>query len=209
MMSLSAAIGFGMMSLAISISPGASWAYIISTTASRGIRAGLLAVCGNATGILAHGFVAAIGLMTLLTWTSETTFQVLRCAGAVYLIFLAIRTLLQRPENSEVVAPVSAAEKRRIFRDGFFVNLLNPKVMFLMIALLPQFLAPEKGLIAVQVILFGIMHACIASSVLTSLAILTDRVSKMTMPGGRFRNILRVGSAIVLMVFSLQLLIGG
>ena len=158
-------IGFAGVSLAIALSPGASWLYVISNTVSHGKGSGRAAIAGNATGILCHGILAAIGLSALVAYSAEV-YATLRWLGGLYLMYLAVRTI-RTPSpfvrNTETREPLSAF---LIYRGGILMNLLNPKVALLMVALLPQFIAIEGSLLS-QTLSLAVLHAVIASAVLS------------------------------------------
>ena len=200
---------FGAVSLAIVVSPGASWAYVIESAARGGMKNGLRAVAGNGTGILIHATVAAAGLMTLLRWSSETVLLSLRWGGAAYLCYLSLRTFAQVFHSTDTPPAETAVSLSRTFRNGVLVNVLNPKVMLLMVALLPQFLRPEQGSIGLQIFQLGLIHAVIASTLLSGLALLTCAASQSEQVGSpRMRSGLRLLSAIVLLVCAAGMLAG-
>ena len=152
------------MSLAVALSPGPSWAYVLSSTLNGGRRAGFAAIAGNATGILVHTAAAAAGVAALIA-NSPTLFEALRTAGAVYLLYLAYRA---------VCAPAVAkgeSPPEKVWFGGVTMSLLNPKITLLMLALLPQFIDPGAGSTAWQAAALGALHASIASTVLTVLTL--------------------------------------
>ena len=168
MATTSAILGFATASLAIALSPGPSWIYVISTTAGEGRRAGWLAVAGNGTGILCHVLAASLGITALLE-VSSVGYQFLRFAGAFYLIYLGVRMLFAKPKATATAASTAPRSRAAIFRAGLLVNVLNPKMALLMLALLPQFIDPARGSTVLQTLAIGGMHVAIASAVLSTL----------------------------------------
>ncbi|HRX78124.1 MAG: LysE family translocator [Planctomycetaceae bacterium] len=176
MVDFASAIGFASFSLAIAVSPGPSWLYVISSTTRRGRTAGLAAVAGNATGIMCHVIAAALGLSAILHY-SATAYTIVKWAGALYLMFLAVRIVLDR---SSTIAPNPIGRARclrSVYRDGVFVNALNPKVSLLMLAILPQFIDVAAGQVAIQLLCLGSIHAVIASIVLTLIVMVATRTA--------------------------------
>ncbi|MEE9603533.1 MAG: LysE family translocator [Thermoguttaceae bacterium] len=158
--------GFAAVSLAIALAPGPSWIYVISTTARQGRSAGLAAVAGNATGIVCHVAAAALGLSAVLHY-SATLYTAIRWIGSLYLMFIAIRIIRDRSMAALARQKCEKRTLRRVYRGGVLMNVLNPKVSLLMLALLPQFVVPAHGNATVQIVVLGGLHVVIASCVLT------------------------------------------
>src|SRR5215831_1024556 len=87
---------------------------------------------------LVHALAAALGMSALLA-SSATAFSVVKYAGAAYLIWLGIRKILARDEAARAGIGLVRHGYMRLFRDGFVVNLLNPKTALFFFAFLPQF----------------------------------------------------------------------
>src|SRR4051794_13680619 len=151
---------FCLAATALIVIPGPAVLYIVSQSVGLGRRAGLVSASGVASGGLAHVVAAAIGLSGLLL-SSATLFGVVKFAGAGYLIYLGGRRLLGL-EASALAAPTEPRSRSRLYRDGAVVNILNPKTALFFYAFLPQFLDPDKGSIAVQAMMLGVMFVAIA-----------------------------------------------
>lgn len=144
---------FLIAALGLVIIPGPSVMYIIACSVDQGRQAGMISALGIAAGNIAHVTAATLGLSALLM-SSALAFMAVKYAGAAYLIYLGIRTLLTRAEHQP--ASVTAPRKlRRIFSQGLLVNLLNPKTALFFLAFLPQFVDPARGTITGQILLFG------------------------------------------------------
>jgi len=129
----------------LNLTPGPDVLYIVSSALRSGVRAGMVAALGIVSGCFVHVFAAALGVGALLA-TSATAFNVLKWAGAVYLMWMGIRLLIARGGGSSIVpAAVSAqavVDLWRVYRQGFLTNVLNPKVALFFLAFVPQFIAP-------------------------------------------------------------------
>jgi threonine/homoserine/homoserine lactone efflux protein len=99
-----------------------------------------------------HIAAAALGLSALLL-SSAMAFNVVKYAGAGYLIYLGVRTLLRKEKLEQT--KVQTARLDRVFYQGVFVNLLNPKTALFFFAFMPQFINPTRGAVAMQVVLLG------------------------------------------------------
>ena len=143
---------FAAAALALLVIPGPSVLYVVTRSVEQGRRAGLISVLGLHTGTLVHITAAATGLSALLL-ASATLFNVVKLVGAAYLVFLGVSRLARR------IAPERRAVERaslgRIYAQGFVVNVLNPKTALFFVAFFPQFVAPGRGPVAVQVLVLG------------------------------------------------------
>jgi threonine/homoserine/homoserine lactone efflux protein len=134
----------------LTATPGPDMLLIASRSLSQGRMAGLLTYAGIAIGSYLQAFAAAFGLSQLFILV-PTAYDVLRWVGAAYLAWTTLRS------QAPLFAPgrVAAVPLRRIFLQGLWTNLLNPKMALFMLALLPQFLKPELGSITLQVIVLA------------------------------------------------------
>jgi threonine/homoserine/homoserine lactone efflux protein len=166
----------------LAITPGPGIFYVLARSLGEGTRIGLRSSLGTALGGLCHVVAAALGLSALLM-TSATAFEVVRYAGAAYLIFLGVKTLLGlRAEAPE--GPPARAGTGHAFRQGVLTELLNPKTALFFLTFLPQFAQPERGAVAPQLLALGAVSVTLNSGV--------DLV--VAGAAGRARGTLRAGS---------------
>ncbi len=155
---------FAGAALALLIVPGPSVIYIVTRGMHEGRAAALVSVLGVTTATLVHTVFAAAGLSAILA-SSAVAFSVVKYAGSAYLVYLAVRTWVDR-SGERLDVPRPAADLRRVYVEGFLVNLLNPKTALFILALLPQFVDPSRGAAAIQILVLGGM--------LASLGLLSD-----------------------------------
>jgi threonine/homoserine/homoserine lactone efflux protein len=145
--------------LVLLLTPGPVVLYIITRSIDQGRRAGLVSVLGSELGNLFHAFAAAFGLSAILL-SSALAFDVVKYAGAAYLIYLGIRKLRSSEQvKDESLKPDSL---RRIFLQGIMVAILNPKTALFFFAFLPQFVDTTKGNIGPQLLFLGIIFVSMA-----------------------------------------------
>jgi threonine/homoserine/homoserine lactone efflux protein len=157
--SLSTYAVFVVTCLALLAIPGPAVLYIVSRSVDQGRTAGLVSVLGVTSATLVHVTAAAIGLSSLVL-ASTVAFGIVRYAGAAYLVFLGVRRLLSR--QSDVLVEGRAPKSlRRLYVQGFVVNLLNPKTIVFIFAFIPQFVDVEAGHVGVQIVLLGLTLACL------------------------------------------------
>lgn len=150
---------FAGAALALLVVPGPSVLYIVTRGIHQGRPAALVSVLGVTTATLVHTAFAAIGLSAILA-SSATAFALVKYAGSAYLIYLAIRTWRDRSDE-RIDSPSPAVPLRRVYLEGFIVNLLNPKTALFILALLPQFVDPARGAPGLQILLLGGTLACL------------------------------------------------
>jgi threonine/homoserine/homoserine lactone efflux protein len=143
-------------SFILAVTPGPAVFYIVTRSVTQGRRSGLASVAGVALGNLGNALGAAVGLGALLT-VSAVAFQVVKYAGAAYLIFLGVQALRARVSNEP--QPVMASQ---VFRQGFLVALFNPKTAIFFAAFLPQFMQTTEPL--VQSAVLGSMFVGVAAT---------------------------------------------
>ena len=137
--------------------PGPVVMYVVSRSIGHGRSAGLVSVMGTVVGTLCHVAAATLGLSAVLA-SSALAFQFVKYLGAVYLIYLGIRTLRS---SDTVLFEAASGERRlvRLFGQGVFVNLLNPKTALFFLAFLPQFVDPSRGHATLQIFELGVLFA--------------------------------------------------
>ena len=144
---------FVVTSIAVILMPGPGMLHVISNGLTRGSRASIAAALGTTTGVSFHLLCAAFGLAIILK-TSVVAFTLLKFAGAAYLVYLAVKTLLSKESP---VGDMDAGTKsgNSIFWQGIFVNTLNPKLSIFFLAFLPQFIKPELSSATSQTLILG------------------------------------------------------
>ncbi|MAF46709.1 MAG: LysE family translocator [Rhodospirillales bacterium] len=147
--------GFVLAASAVVVSPGPDTIVILRHALNSGTHVGLASVSGVQVGLAAHTALAALGL-SLLIASAPLLFKGLALAGALYLGWLGIQALrapiLRLDGNRDAPQRRPAAA----FAQGFFSNLLNPKVILLYLALLPSFVAPQLGQTGLQLAILGL-----------------------------------------------------
>ncbi len=166
---LPSAAGLGLFvcaALVLLLIPGPSVLYIVGRSVEQGRAAGLVSILGIHAATLFHVAAAALGLSALLA-SSALAFSIVKYAGAAYLIWMGLRKLLSPTPSADDGAPPPARHSYwRLFRDGFIVNLLNPKTALFFLAFLPQFVDVGRGQVASQIVVLGVL--------LTFLGLITD-----------------------------------
>jgi threonine/homoserine/homoserine lactone efflux protein len=152
----------------LNITPGPDMLYVLARATGQGRSAGLASALGVGAGGFFHIFAVAFGLAGLLR-TVPVAYTALRFAGAAYLIYLGVRTLLA-PGAGNKTAPVAPASLIRIFAQGVLTNVLNPKVALFFLAFLPQFIN-RNGSAFAQTVKLGLIFDCSGTVVNVTVAL--------------------------------------
>ncbi|CAM3970419.1 RhtB family transporter [Bordetella tumbae] len=134
--------------------PGPAVLYIIAQSIEQGKKAGLISDLGIHTATLVHVIAAALGLSALLA-SSALAFDIVKYAGAAYLVWLGLKKICTRPTAAGADVPTVKRRYRKLYRDGFIINLLNPKTALFFLAFLPQFVDVSRGHVASQIVFLG------------------------------------------------------
>jgi threonine/homoserine/homoserine lactone efflux protein len=153
-------VAFLFATLVLAVTPGPGVVYIVARTLAQGRAAGIASVAGVALGNLGNALGAAIGLAALFA-ISSLAFAIVKYAGAAYLVYLGLKALRQ-PAATQEALRFEAPRLARIFRDGAFVALLNPKTAIFFAAFLPQFMDPARSA-ACQGAMFGAVFVLVAA----------------------------------------------
>lgn len=160
--------------LILLVTPGPAVIYIITRSIDQGRAAGVVSALGISAGTLIHVIAAALGLSAILV-SSVTAFTIVKYIGAIYLIYLGIRELVNRTEVEEKNFE-EHVNLKHIFIEGAVVNLLNPKLALFMFAFLPQFVKVSNGPGAIQILLLGFILMLLGLCSDSFYALLSSRV---------------------------------
>jgi len=190
---------FALAALALIAIPGPNMVYVATRSMSEGRGAGIQSALGLLTGTAINVFAAAAGLSALIA-SSDIAYHALKYAGAAYLIFLGIKALLARGQAHE--RPASG----RAYRQAIVVQLLNPKVALFFLALLPQFIDPDRGPVATQVLVLGAVLGALGFAMDCGYAFAASSAAARMK---RFRHGNRVTGAVYLALGAAAALTGG
>src|SRR5688572_237462 len=168
-------IVFFTAALALNLSPGPDIAYIVSNTVAHGKRHGFAASFGVCSGAIVHVLAAAFGLSAILA-ASALAFSAVKWVGAAYLIYLGIRALMTAGAGFAIDGnPRKRHSTITVYRQGFMIDVLNPKVAVFFIAFLPQFADPALGHIPAQLVLHGALVIAVGLAVEAVIVLIAAR----------------------------------
>jgi threonine/homoserine/homoserine lactone efflux protein len=151
-MSLATLLCFLGASLAITIAPGPDNIFVMTQGICHGRRAAIITALGMCSGISVHTTAAALGISAIF-YSSLLAFNLVKFAGALYLLYLAAKTI--RQQGAIALSSCAQQPAGALFRRGFIMNVLNPKVAIFFLAFLPQFITPGSGPFPLLMLLLG------------------------------------------------------
>lgn len=175
---------FLVATLALNITPGPDMLYVIARGVGQGRQAGFVSALGIGGGTFVHTFAVALGLSTLLV-SLPVLFDVVRYAGAAYLLYLGVRALVGKTA-SDGPKEMSRESLWRIFSQGVVTNVLNPKVALFFLAFLPQFVDQARGAIGWQIVFLGVLFNISGTLVNSIVGLLSGSVGDRLRRHGRF-----------------------
>ncbi len=164
-------------SIALTLAPGPDNTFVVAQGVSRGRKAAIITALGMCSGVSVHTTAAALGISALL-YSSATAFMVLKYAGAAYLLYLAYKSLKER----QILLPSGTVESQKwwvMFRRGFLMNVVNPKVALFFLAFLPQFVSGRQGDASWQMFILGLLFMAQAAVVFSAIGYLSGSVGDL------------------------------
>ncbi|AXF85439.1 Homoserine/homoserine lactone efflux protein [Ephemeroptericola cinctiostellae] len=150
--------------LLMALTPGPNMIYLISRSLCQGRAAGVMSWFGVVLGFTVHMVCATVGL-TALFMAVPLGYELLKFAGAVYLLWLAWQAVRPGSRSPFEARDLQAESPRKLFTMGLLTSILNPKVAIFYLSVLPQFISPEAGSVFTQSLLLGTTQVCIGSTV--------------------------------------------
>ncbi len=165
MIPLNELLMFALAAFVLVISPGPNMVYLISRSITQGRTAGLISLAGVICGFLFHIIMVSFGLTAIL-FAVPYAYTVLKTLGVLYLLYLAWQAvkpgskgIFEAKKDLPVDGPV------KLFRMGFFTNVLNPKVAVFYLSFFPQFIRPAYGSVFTQSLMLGVTQMLISFTV--------------------------------------------
>lgn len=166
---------FALTALLLAIVPGQGVAMVLRQSLIGGRRAAFFSVAGNSSGLVLWGAMSAVGLSAIFA-KSHTAFNILKYAGVIFLLGLAVQTLIQLKNEFGKFDVVSGAKTKdgAAYRLGLFTNLTNVKAAVFAVAFIPQFV-PHKFSLGLGIFLLACVQAMVSFSWYTFLILAVDK----------------------------------
>ena len=172
-------ISFCLASAALAISPGPDNIFVLVQSLTFGRKSGLAVVCGVISGCLVHTTLVAFGAAALIK-TNDHVFTGLKVLGATYMLFLAYK-VFRGPDNLELKSKnVKQRNFGGLFRTGFIMNVINPKVSIFFLAFFPGFMFSKELSPVWQFYVLGLLFMVVSFAIFASIAMLAGTISSYT-----------------------------
>jgi threonine/homoserine/homoserine lactone efflux protein len=145
--------------------------YVASRSVSQGIKAGIISAVGVFTGCFVHILAAVLGLSIIIA-QSAWLFQLIKYAGAVYLVYLGVKIILTKTKVNNADEKPTEPEYGKLYKQGIITNALNPKVAVFFLSFLPQFVDGHSPFFKVQLLMLGLWFALQGTAVLIIVALI-------------------------------------
>lgn len=174
---------FLLSAILLNLIPGPDTFFVLGNTLTGGRRAGVLSAFGISAGCFVHTLLAALGLSVILA-QSALAFSIVKLAGAGYLIYIGVRTLLSKPDSHVASEERPTVKNRQLFLRGVMTNVMNPKVALFFLAFLPQFIDPSQPYGPLPFVLLGLSFIFTGTCWLLALATFSSFFTARMKPGG-------------------------
>ncbi len=178
-------IPFLIASILLTISPGPDNIYVLMQSISHGKKDGVATTAGLVSGILIHTTLIALGVSAIIK-ESEIIFLVIKSLGAGYLFYLAFKVYKTPHQLDLSGANIEKKSSWSLFKQGFIMNVLNPKVTIFFLAFFPAFIVEEIGGITQQIYMLGFLFMMQAFVIFSGIAILAGSLTHFLRGNDKF-----------------------
>ncbi len=197
---------FVLATFILSISPGPDNIFVLTQSLVNGKKYGLIIVLGLMTGCLIHTSLVAFGLSTIIQ-QNETLFFCIKLLGALYLLYLAYQVF---KSDTKIIIKENKSSKKtmtQLFRTGFLMNVLNPKVTIFFLAFFPEFLFSERLSIIFQFYILGFLFIAISMITFSMIAFLSGSIANYLKQQSRFELYMKWLQIVVFTAISIVILL--
>lgn len=199
-------LSFLLASMALTLSPGPDILYVLTQSISNGKKYGVATAAGLVTGILVHTTLIALGVSAMLK-QSELIFTLIKITGACYLLWMAFQ-VYRAPASVDLQTPNGPKKPLfSLFKQGFLMNVLNPKVTLFFLAFFPGFIDGTSGNITQQIYFLGFLFMLQAFVIFSLVSILADKLTVFIRNNNRFILFLKWFQILVFTVIALLILL--
>ena len=177
-MNIEVLISFIIATATLAFSPGPDNIFVLIQSATYGKKYGFAVVCGLMSGCLVHTSLVALGLSALIQ-ANEKLYWILKVFGAAYMLFLAFKVYKSKQNLSPLTTEVSQKKIIQLFKQGFIMNVLNPKVSIFFLAFFPAFIFSDSISLFKQFYVLGFLFIITSFVVFSSFVILSGFFSKL------------------------------
>ncbi|MEN8186143.1 MAG: LysE family translocator [Bacteroidota bacterium] len=198
-------IPFLTASVLLTLMPGPDIIYVIMQSISNGKKYGIVTALGLVSGIIIHTSLIAFGIAPIIN-NSETLFFVIKLFGASYLFYLAFKTYRSPASVILREGEISKVPLRSLYKQGFIMNVLNPKVAIFFLAFFPGFVVESKENITLQIYTLGIIFMIQAFLVFSMVSLISAKLTAFLRENKKFHVFLKYFQVIVFLSIGIFIL---
>lgn len=172
-------ISFALATSALAISPGPDNIYVLVQSIANGKSFGMATVCGLITGCIVHTTLLAFGVSAIIK-ANESLFFGIKVIGACYLLFLAYKVFKAKADININSENVPKKNLKQLYIQGFFMNVLNPKVTIFFLAFFPGFLFSDSISPELQFYILGGIFMLVSFIIFSSIALSAGKIKRFT-----------------------------
>jgi len=198
--------GFVIATAALAISPGPDNIYVLMQSMANGRKSGLATVAGLMSGCLVHASLLAFGVSAIIK-QSDALFFIIKLLGALYLFYLAFQVFKSDAVIRLNEGSVPKKNLWQLFKQGFIMNVLNPKVAIFFLAFFPGFLFSDSIGTVIQFYILGLLFMLVSFIIFSFIAILAGYISDYINENSRIGLHLKWLQILVFVAIALYILI--
>ena len=183
-------ISFLSASVLLTFMPGPDIIYVMVQSITNGKKYGIVTALGLVSGIIVHTTYIAFGLAALIH-RSDNLFMIIKIFGAAYLFYLAFKTYQSNADIDFETRVKLKPDLLQLYKQGFIMNVLNPKVALFFLAFFPGFIVVSNGNITMQIYILGFLFMLQAFLVFTFVSVVSDRLTGFLRNNLKFENFLK------------------
>ena len=189
----------------LALIPGSDTMFILGKSIMNSRKSGVYSALGICSGILVHTFLAAFGLSLILK-NSLTAFNVVKFLGAMYLVYMGIKSIKSKESLLVTEGATSKENLKKSFFQGMITNILNPKVALFFLAFLPQFVDTTNSYGALPFAILGLTSFVISGIWCVSLSIFASFIAVFLKKNQNFGKVINKISGTIFIVLGINLL---
>jgi len=201
-------LSFIIATAALAISPGPDNIYVLLQSLVHGRKFGLATVAGLITGCLVHTTLVAFGVSIIIK-ANDVLFFSLKLIGAAYLIFLSYKVYQSKSDLNLKSDNIPKKTVPQLFKQGFIMNVLNPKVSIFFLAFFPGFLFSDSMSNVLQFYILGFIFMSVSAVIFSVIALLAGSISKFVKKSSKIGVLLKYLQILVFLGIALIILFSG
>ncbi len=198
-------IPFLTASILLTLMPGPDIIYVMMQSVTNGKKHGIATALGLVSGIIVHTTLIALGIAAVIQ-KSDNLFFIIKVFGACYLFYLAFKIYKSSAEISLQEKETKTKTYIQLFKQGFIMNVLNPKVAIFFLAFFPGFINISRGQITQQIYILGFLFIVQAFLIFSIVSITAASLTTFMRGNQKFEKYLKIAQIVVFVAIGIFIL---